>query len=73
MNSNDQLTRYQIRLQGHFDARRLRWFEDLEVSRRPEGETVISGALDQAALHGVLNRIRDMGVVLIAVEREENG
>ncbi|MFP4440425.1 MAG: hypothetical protein ACLFVO_24580 [Chloroflexaceae bacterium] len=73
MNSNDQLIRYHIRLQGHFDAHRLRWFEDLEVSRRPEGETVISGALDQAGLHGVLNRIRDMGVVLIAVEREENG
>jgi hypothetical protein len=33
MESNDQLTRYQIRLQGHFDARWLRWFEDLEVSR----------------------------------------
>jgi hypothetical protein len=60
---------YQIRLQGHLDERWLRCFEGLEVTLHPEGDTVISGALDKAALHGLLDRVRDLGVGLISVER----
>lgn len=71
MNVSDRSTYYQIRLQGHLDERWLRWFQGLEVCPRPEGETVISGEMDQAALHGVLNRIRDMGVELISVQRRK--
>ena len=60
------MDQYQIRVEGHLDQR---WLEGLEVSLCSEGETVISGALDQAALHGILDRVRDLGVVLISVER----
>ena len=70
MNVGDRSTDYQIRLQGHLDECWLRWFEGLEVSLLPEGETVISGAMDQAALHGVLNRSRDVGLELISVQRQ---
>jgi hypothetical protein len=61
---------YQIRIKGHLDERWLRWFEGLSVSQKPGGETVISGEkIDQAALHGILNRIRDLGLELISVQR----
>ncbi len=60
---------YQIRVKGHLDDRWLRWFESLTVSQQPNGETVISGAMDQSALFGVLNRIRDLGLELISVQR----
>lgn len=69
MNPNDRSTRYRICLQGHLDERWLRWFEGLKVSLCPEGETIISGEMDQAALHGVLSRIRDVGLELISVQR----
>jgi hypothetical protein len=61
---------YQIRIEGHLDERWLRCFEGLVVSLCPEGETIIDGVMDQAALHGVLNRIRDLSLVLISVQRK---
>jgi hypothetical protein len=61
---------YEIRLRGHLDARRARQFEGLTMTLLPEGETLLYGpVLDQAALHGILNRIRDMGVPLIYARR----
>ena len=60
---------YQICIEGHLDERWLRWFEDLEIALRPDGITVISGVMDQAALHGILNRIRDLRLELISVHR----
>ena len=69
MNQDDGSDYYQICLQGHLDERWLRWFEGWEVSLQPDGETIISGTMDQAALHGILNRIRDVGLVLISVQR----
>ncbi len=72
MHSSNRFTYYHICVQGHLDERWLRWFEGLDISLRPAGETVISGVMDQAALHGVLNRIRDMGLELIAVRRGES-
>ena len=63
--------RYEIRLQGHLEGYRLRWFEGLVIDQRPEGETVINGVMDQSALHGVLNAIRDIGMELILVQRME--
>jgi len=62
-------TNYQIRIKGHLDERWMRWFEGFEVTRHPTGETTISGPIiDQAALHGILNRIRDLGMELISVQ-----
>jgi hypothetical protein len=60
--------RYEIRLKGHLDPHRAAWFDGLDVRRDPEGTTVISGSItDQAALHGVLQRIRDLGLPLLSV------
>ncbi len=64
---------YQIHIKGHLDEHWMRWFEGLEVTQHPDGETVISGAMDQAALHGILNRIRDLGLELISVQRYPTG
>jgi hypothetical protein len=69
MQSKEVSTIYQIRFQGQLDQRWLRFFEGLEISTLQEGETVIRGAMDQAALHGILNRIRDLGMELISVQR----
>lgn len=61
---------YQICVKGHLDQRRMHWFDGLVISVRPNGETLISGPiLDQAALYGVLNRIRDLGLPLLLVKR----
>jgi len=62
--------RYEIRLTGRLDARWAAWFDGLTVSRDPDGTTVISGSIaDQAALHGVLQRVRDLGLPLVSVTR----
>lgn len=61
---------YQIRLQGHLDPRWTGWFAGLEISHTAEGETLISGPVpDQAALHGLLRKVRDLGLPLISVHR----
>ena len=65
MNHSDRFYLYQIRVEGHI---RDDWFEGLALSPTPAGETVINGEFDQAALHGVLNRIRDLGLVLLSVQ-----
>ena len=60
--------RYEIRLQGHLDSRWSVWFDGLNVTNKPDGTTVISGPVaDQAALHGLLQKARDMGVPLLSV------
>ena len=59
---------YEIRIEGHLGSSWSAWFEGLEISRTPEGATVLSGPLpDQAALHGVLMKIRDLGLTLVSV------
>ncbi len=63
------MSSYQIYIEGHLDERWLPYFEGLVISQHPNGETVISGAMDQAALHGILNRIRDLGLTLITIQR----
>ena len=61
---------YQIRVQGHLDERWFGWFDRLTLSLTPAGETSITGAgLDQAALHAILNRMRDLGLELISIQR----
>ena len=62
--------RYEIRLAGHLDAHWTAWFDGLTVSYQSEGTTVISGPIaDQAALHGLLQRVRDLGLPLVSVIR----
>ena len=60
---------YEIRVAGHINKRWVARFEGLSIGFEPDGETVMSGELDQAALHGILIRIRDLGIKLISVNR----
>lgn len=62
---------YQIRIEGRLHERWTRRFEDFRVEELDDGNTSISGIMDQAALHGLLNRIRDLGLELISVERQK--
>lgn len=69
MNHSDRFIHYQIRVEGLV---RQEWFENLMVTPLPEGETLICGLVDQAALHGVLTRIRDLGLVLVSIHSFPN-
>ena len=62
---------YEIRITGHLSVTWKARFEGLCIQLDPGGETVLSGRLDQSALHGVLTRIRDLGLELVAVNRVE--
>jgi hypothetical protein len=61
-------TYYQIKIKGHLDNRWSGWFDNMTISNEANGEAVLHGPLpDQAALHGVLIRIRDLGLPLLAI------
>jgi hypothetical protein len=61
---------YEIRIEGHLSSSWSDWFEGLRIHQDKSGETVLSGPLaDQSALHGVLMRIRDLGLPLLAVRK----
>ena len=64
---------YEIRVEGHMAADWSDWFEGLTICQKSNGETALSGSLDQAALHGVLAKVRDLGLVLVAVNRRMEG
>ena len=64
--------RYEIRLKGHLDARWAGWFEGLTLTREDDGTTVLRGPVaDQAALHGLLSKVRDLGLPLVSVTHSE--
>ena len=61
---------YEIRLKGRLDARWAAWFDGLGLTHEGAGTTVIHGPVaDQAALHGLLNKVRDLGLPLVSVTR----
>ncbi|HLL39105.1 MAG TPA: hypothetical protein VK357_05480 [Rubrobacteraceae bacterium] len=68
---------YEIRVKGYLDGRWSEWFDGLEITNLENGEAMLSGQIvDQAALHGVLNKVRDLNLALVAVssvgpERQE--
>ena len=65
---DDEARTYEIRLKGHLDDKWADWFEGLTITRADNGETLLSGpVVDQAALHGLLRKVRDLGMVLISV------
>ena len=58
----------EIRVKGHLDGRWSEWFDGLAITNLESGEAVLSGEIvDQAALHGVLSKVRDLNLPLIAV------
>jgi hypothetical protein len=62
--------RYEIRLKGHLDARWADRFEGLSFTYNNDGTTILNGpVVDQAALHGMLRRVRDIGMPLISVNQ----
>jgi wyosine [tRNA(Phe)-imidazoG37] synthetase (radical SAM superfamily) len=66
-------TFYEIRVQGHIGDSWSSWFEGLNLYHEENGQTVLRGVIvDQAALHGVLMRIRDLGLPLVSVNRIES-
>ena len=61
---------YQIRLKGHLGSEWTDWFEGLTITLEEDGDTLLTGpVVDQAALHGLLKKIRDLGMPLISVNR----
>ena len=61
-------TRYEIRVPGRLDERWSSWFDEFTIRADPDGSTTITGSVvDQSALHGVLTRVRDLGLELLSV------
>jgi hypothetical protein len=65
---------YEIRLKGHLEARWVEWFDGLAIRLDENGDTLLSGLVaDQAALHGLLKKVRDLGMPLVSVSPVEPG
>lgn len=74
----DNPTLYQIKVKGHLDETLASWFEGFTISNQEGGNAVLTGHIeDQAALHGILNRISNLGLTLISVnvlpQQEQEG
>jgi hypothetical protein len=68
MGTTQMASRYEIRVKGHLPPYWSEWFEELTIIHDPNGETVLSGSLrDQAALFGVVVKVRDLGLTLLSV------
>jgi hypothetical protein len=62
---------YRIRLEGHLDPSWSEWLDGMTITTEENGETLLTGVVvDQAALHGLLERIRDLNLILISINRE---
>jgi hypothetical protein len=65
---------YQIRIKGHLGAQWAGWFGGLTLTLEEDGDTLLTGpVVDQAALHGLLRKVRDLGMPLVSVNRLPSG
>ena len=65
---------YEIRIKGHLGAQWTDWFEGLTITLEDNGDTLLTGpVVDQAALHGLLKKVRDLGMPLVSVSPLEHG
>lgn len=66
-------TYYEIRVAGHLPPQWAHWFDGFTIMLEEDGDTLITGeVIDQAALHGLLKKIRDLGMILISVNRVQS-
>jgi hypothetical protein len=71
--TQSQTVVYQIRLKGHLDSQWTDWFEGLTITLEENGDTLLTGpVIDQAALHGLLKKVRDLGMPLVSVSPVES-
>jgi hypothetical protein len=71
---HDESGFYEIRIKGHLDDRWAEWFEGLTITLEEDGNTLLTGPIiDQAALHGLLKKVRDLGLPLVSVSPVEHG
>jgi hypothetical protein len=67
------MTRYEITVRGHLDRNWSEWFNGMVIRNLPSGEAVLSGqVVDQAALHGLLIKIRDLGLPLVSIQNMQS-
>lgn len=67
------MSMYEIRVRGHLDQHWSAWFDGLTIKHDDNGNTVLHGELvDEAALHGVLMKVRDLALPLLAVSRQDS-
>lgn len=70
----DEPAVYQIRIKGHLDPQWADWFDELTITLEDDAETLLTGpVVDQAALHGLLKKLRNLGIPLLSVNRIEPG
>jgi hypothetical protein len=71
---HDESGLYEIRIKGHLDDRWTEWFGGLTITLEEDGDTLLTGSvIDQAALHGLLKKVRDLGMPLVSVKPVEPG
>ena len=64
---------YEIRIKGYLDDRWVKWFDGLAIRLEEDGDTLLTGpVVDQAALHGLLKRVRDLGMTLVSVNQVQS-
>jgi hypothetical protein len=72
--NSDQSVVYQIKIKGHLSREWIGWFEGLTITLEEGGDTLLTGpVIDQAALHGLLKKVRDLGMPLVSVSPIESG
>ena len=65
---SDQEQVYQIRVKGHLDQQWTSWFAGMSITQNENGDTLLTGSIvDQSELHGVLKKVRDLGLSLVSV------
>lgn len=72
MKTQKDILIYEIRVQGYLGKDAAIWFEDFEIDYGSDGETILCGpVVDQAALHGILARIRDLGLTMVLIQQKK--